>query len=154
MPSIAHLLIHLGTMDEAGHDARDDCAPWCPGQYPNVPSAGPVPTIRRCRDAGRDGHRDRRRAIRGCRRKGAGSTIAEGTDGLLTHPVAGNGRSDFHRTFSAMSYQPSSVYIFSPSTFPPASRVKMNASFDSGVTKNVSLPSKKSSTVSPGIAEW
>jgi len=46
-----------------------------------------------------------------------------------------------HNTLSVPSYEPSRLYIFSPSTFPPASRVNMNESFDSGVTKNVSFPS-------------
>jgi len=46
----------------------------------------------------------------------------------------------FHDTFSDSSYEPSMVYIFIPSIFPAASRVKMKASLDSGVTKKVSLP--------------
>jgi len=49
--------------------------------------------------------------------------------------------SGLHDTFSDSSFTPSMVYIFSPSTVPEALRVNMNASLDSGVTKNVSLPS-------------
>jgi hypothetical protein len=59
----------------------------------------------------------------------------------------------FYDTFTISSYEPSIVYMSSPSTSPLSSRLKMKESADSGVTKNVSLPSGKSSTVSRGTTD-